>query len=110
MSSRHLRIHASSSAATHLDTVLTGEGEGMRIVNEYREALTANSASAPGATVPPVDALRAAPTANSVKIAALPAPTQWRRSAPVKMRFVDEFRDPELARVLAREIARLVDP
>src|SRR2546421_4201744 len=26
------------------------------------------------------------------------------------MRFVDEFRDPEMARVLAREIARLVDP
>jgi hydrogenase expression/formation protein HypD len=26
------------------------------------------------------------------------------------MRFVDEFRDPEMARVLAREIARLADP
>ena len=26
------------------------------------------------------------------------------------MRFVDEFRDPEMARVLARQIARLVDP
>src|ERR671924_86604 len=26
------------------------------------------------------------------------------------MRFVDEFRDPEMARVLAREIARLIDP
>jgi hydrogenase expression/formation protein HypD len=26
------------------------------------------------------------------------------------MRFVDEFRDPEMARVLARQVARLVDP
>src|SRR5262249_11109116 len=26
------------------------------------------------------------------------------------MRFVDEFRDPKMARVLARQIARLVDP